>query len=76
MALVVVSLNYRLGPIDFFAHPALDSKSASFGLLDIVEALRWVQNNIHSFGGDPDNVTIFGIRRCHGGQCANGQPNH
>ncbi|MEC7990848.1 MAG: carboxylesterase family protein, partial [Pseudomonadota bacterium] len=58
---VVVSLNYRLGPIGFFAHPALDSKSASFGLLDIVEALRWVQNNIQSFGGDPDNVTIFGV---------------
>ena len=58
---VVVSLNYRLGPIGFFAHPALDSKTASFGLLDIVEALRWVQNNIQSFGGDPDNVTIFGV---------------
>ena len=58
---VVVSLNYRLGPIGFFAHPALDSKAASFGLLDIVEALRWVQNNIQSFGGDPDNVTIFGV---------------
>ena len=58
---VVVSLNYRLGPIGFFAHPALESKSASFGLLDMAAALRWVQNNIHSFGGDPNNVTIFGV---------------
>ena len=58
---VVVSLNYRLGPIGFFAHPALESKSASFGLLDMAAALRWVQNNIQSFGGDPDNVTIFGV---------------
>lgn len=58
---VVVSLNYRLGPLGFFAHPALADEAASFGLLDIVAALRWVQNNIQAFGGDADNVTIFGV---------------
>ena len=58
---VVVSFNYRLGPIGFFAHPALDSKSASFGLLDMVAALRWVQENIQAFGGDANNVTVFGV---------------
>lgn len=58
---VVVSFNYRLGPIGFFAHPALASAPASFGLLDMVMALQWVQANISQFGGDPDNVTIFGV---------------
>ena len=58
---VVVSFNYRLGPIGFFAHPALDSAPASFGLLDMVLALNWVQENISQFGGDPENVTIFGV---------------
>ena len=58
---VVVSFNYRLGPIGFFAHPALDSAPASFGLLDMVMALKWVQENISQFGGDPENVTIFGV---------------
>ena len=58
---VVVSFNYRLGPIGFFAHPALASTPASFGLLDMVMALNWVQENISQFGGDPENVTIFGV---------------
>ena len=58
---VVVSFNYRLGPIGFFAHPALEATAASFGLLDMVAALEWVQGNINQFGGDPDNVTIFGV---------------
>jgi len=58
---VVVSFNYRLGPIGFFAHPALGASAASFGLLDMIAALEWVQGNIHQFGGDPDNVTIFGV---------------
>ena len=59
--LVVVSFNYRLGPLGFFSHEALDSREANFGLLDMVLALRWVQANIGQFGGDPGNVTIFGV---------------
>ena len=50
---VVVSINYRLGPFGFIGHD-------NFGLFDQISALRWVQRNIASFGGDPDNVTIFG----------------
>ena len=61
---VVVSLNYRLGVLGFFHHPALDSEagfgSADFGLLDQIAALEWVRDNIASFGGDPAKVTIFG----------------
>ena len=61
---VVVTLNYRLGALGFFAHPALARRSPggaiNFGLLDQIAALRWVQRNIAAFGGDPDNVTIFG----------------
>ena len=61
---VVVNLNYRLGPLGFFAHPALEKENpggpANFGLLDQIAALRWVQQNIASFGGDPSNVTIMG----------------
>jgi para-nitrobenzyl esterase len=61
---VLVTLNYRLGRLGFFAHPALDDGSgervANFGLLDQVQALRWVQDNIAAFGGDPGDVTIFG----------------
>ena len=62
---VLVTVNYRLGPFGFFAHPALSAESAqgvsgNYGLLDQIAALRWVQRNIPAFGGDPDNVTIFG----------------
>lgn len=62
---VVVSLNYRLGVLGFFNHPAvaaenLDEASGNFGLLDQIAALKWVQRNIESFGGDPAKVTIFG----------------
>jgi para-nitrobenzyl esterase len=61
---VLVTLNYRLGRLGFFAHPALDDGSgervANFGLLDQMQALQWVQANIAAFGGDPANVTIFG----------------
>ncbi len=59
---VVVSVNYRLGALGFFAHPALagEGGAMNFGLLDQVAALKWVQRNIAAFGGDPANVTIFG----------------
>ena len=60
---VVVSINYRLGPLGWFAHPALGSGPgtiANFGTLDIIAALGWVQRNISAFGGDKDNVTVFG----------------
>ncbi len=62
---VVVTINYRLGPFGFLAHPLLSAESPSgvsgnYGLLDQLEALRWVKKNIEAFGGDPDNVTVFG----------------
>jgi para-nitrobenzyl esterase len=61
---VVVTINYRLGPLGFLAHPALASypggPSGNYGLMDQQAALRWVQRNIRSFGGDPGNVTIAG----------------
>lgn len=65
--LVLVTVNYRLGPFGWFRHPALASlsddpldRSGNFGTLDLVRALEWVQQNIAAFGGDPRNVTIFG----------------
>jgi para-nitrobenzyl esterase len=62
---VVVSINYRLGPFGYFAHPALTRAGGSeptgnFGLMDQIAALRWVKRNIAAFGGDPGNVTLFG----------------
>jgi para-nitrobenzyl esterase len=62
---VFVSLNYRLGRLGFFAHPALaktspDGDLANFGLADQIAALKWVRANIRAFGGDPRRVTIFG----------------
>ena len=62
---VVVGINYRLGAFGFFAHPALSAESGrgasgNYGLLDQVAALRWVRENAAAFGGDPQNVTIFG----------------
>lgn len=62
---VVVTLNYRLGVIGFFAHPELTKESVhhasgNYGLLDQLAALQWVQHNIAAFGGDPKKVTIFG----------------
>ena len=62
---IVVSMNYRLGIFGFFAHPALAAESGrdasgNYGLLDQVAALTWVQQNISAFGGDPNNVTLFG----------------
>ena len=62
---VVVTINYRLGPLGFLAHPELARESphgvsGNYGFLDQIEALRWVQRNIAAFGGDPDRVLIFG----------------
>jgi|SRR5579871_127542 len=62
---VVVSLNYRLGIFGFLAHPELSKESprgisGNYGLLDMVAGLEWVKRNIAAFGGDPNNVTIFG----------------
>lgn len=62
---VVVTSNYRLGPLGFLVHPLLSKESShavsgNYGLLDQVAALRWVRRNIAAFGGDPDRVTLFG----------------
>jgi para-nitrobenzyl esterase len=62
---VVVTVNYRLGPWGFLAHPALAEESehnstGNYGLMDKIAALKWVQKNIQGFGGNPDNVTLFG----------------
>jgi len=65
--LVVVTLNYRLGPFGWFGHAALradnatdNDRSGNFGTLDLIRALEWVKDNIAAFGGNPGNVTIFG----------------
>jgi para-nitrobenzyl esterase len=62
---VLVTLNYRLGVMGFFSHPELSTGSphhgsGNYGLLDQLAALTWVKRNIAQFGGDPDNVTLFG----------------
>ena len=72
---VVVALNYRLGPFGWFSHPALRDEalvasddprwfgadaSGNYGTLDLLQGLAWVRENIAAFGGDPDNVTVFG----------------
>jgi len=57
--IVLVTINYRLGFLGYFAHPELGD-ATNFGLLDQIKALEWVQKNIAAFGGDPDRVTIFG----------------
>ena len=62
---VLVTLNYRLGVFGYMAHPALSEAdpngvSGNYGTLDQIAALDWVQDNIAAYGGDPDNVTIFG----------------
>ena len=63
---IVVTINYRLGPFGWFTHPSIQGfqegldKTSNFGTLDIIEALKWVKSNISLFGGDKNNVTIFG----------------
>jgi para-nitrobenzyl esterase len=62
---VIVSMNYRLGIFGFFAHPELTAESphhasGNYGLLDQAAALAWVRRNITAFGGDPNNITLFG----------------
>ena len=62
---ILVQVTYRLGLLGFFSHPLLSGEntrgiSGNYGLFDQYAALRWIRNNIEQFGGDPDNITIFG----------------
>ena len=63
---IVVTINYRLGAFGWFTHPYIQGnqegidKTSNFGTLDIIQALKWVNNNIELFGGDSNNITIFG----------------
>ena len=62
---VVVTINYRLGPMGWFSHPDLArgnplDDSGNYGTLDVIRALEWTRDNIAKFGGDPGNVTVFG----------------
>ncbi len=64
---IVITTNYRLGPFGWFRHAAMREdgatdldRSGNFGTLDLVRALQWIHENVAAFGGDPNNVTIFG----------------
>lgn len=64
---IVVTIQYRMGPLGWFRHPAIHGeeaskldKSGNYGTLDTIKALEWIHRNIESFGGDPNNVTVFG----------------
>lgn len=63
---IVVSMNYRVSTMGFLGHPGLSAEalsgvSGNYGLLDVIESLRWVKNNIDAFGGDPERVTVWGL---------------
>jgi len=63
--IILASINYRVGQIGFFSHPDLDKEnpqgvSGNYGILDQIAGLKWIQENISKFGGDPSKVTIFG----------------
>ncbi|KAI9731994.1 MAG: hypothetical protein M1834_004445 [Cirrosporium novae-zelandiae] len=63
--IIVVTFNYRLGPFGFLAHPDLSAESAhnssgNYGVLDMIAAIQWVQSEISSFGGNPDQITVGG----------------
>lgn len=75
---ILVTINYRVGPLGFLAHPWLTGEnraeggpgvSGNYGSLDQIAALKWVRENIGAFGGDPDNITVFG-------QSAGGESTH
>lgn len=70
---IVISVNYRLGALGFLAHPALSSVtpggSGNYARMDQLASLRWVQANVARFGGDPDNVTIYGQSAGGGAVC-------
>ena len=62
---ILVTINYRLGIFGFLAHPLLSQESpnkvsGNYGIFDQLYALKWIKNNISQFGGDPDNITVFG----------------
>jgi para-nitrobenzyl esterase len=74
MGVVFVSIHYRLGPFGFLAHPALTAESphgssGNYGVLDQIEALKWVNRNISQFGGDPNRVTVIGESAGAGDAC-------
>ena len=68
--IVVVVINYRLGPFGFLYLPNVPNASANVGLLDQIEALKWVKENIVKFGGDPNNITVFGESAGAGSICS------
>lgn len=61
---ILVTVNYRLGPFGYMRHPLVDAEcpeaAGNYGTLDQIESIKWVKRNIAALGGDPDNVTIFG----------------